>query len=97
MLNVTAAANSTRLLLSWQRPEGDLDSLVIELATNGTGRWRSALPPDATQVSVDQLTPGRAYTAVVASHSGALASQSEASFRTGQPPPAALCPDLWWS
>lgn len=86
MLNITADANSTRLLLSWQRPEGDLDSLVIKLATNGTDRWLSALPPDATQVTVDQLTPGRMYTAVVASHSGALTSQSEATFRTGQPP-----------
>lgn len=85
-MNITADANSTRLLLSWQRPEGDLDSLVIKLSPNGTGRWQSALPPDATQVMVDQLTPGRMYTAVVASHSGALASQSEATFRTGQPP-----------
>lgn len=90
MFNITADATSTRLLLSWQRPEGDLDSLVITLASNGTSRWRSAQPPDAAQVTVDQLTPGWTYTATVASWRGGLANQSEATFRTGEPPPPPL-------
>lgn len=82
--NITANVNSTCLLLSWQQPDGDLDSLVVALSTNGTGFWETTLPPDATEVAVDQLTPGSAYQVVVTSRSGELTNQSETSVRTGE-------------
>lgn len=81
--NITADFNSTCLLLSWQQPDGDLDSLVVTLWTNGTGFWETTLPPDATEVAVDQLTPGSAYQVVVMSRSGKLTNQSETTVRTG--------------
>lgn len=84
MLNITAHVNGTRLLLSWQQPEGDLDSLVIKLAANGSAQRQSAVPPDATEVTVDRLTPGSLYKVVMVSRSGKLANQSESSFRTGR-------------
>lgn len=83
--NFTAAhSNSTSFSLSWQQPEGDLDALVVSLPTNGTSRWETTLPPDATEVAVDQLTPGSAYQVVVTSRSGELTNQSEITVRTGE-------------
>lgn len=85
MLNITAdGSGSTRARLSWQRPEGDLDALVVKLSANGTDLWRSALPPDATEVAVDELTPGWTYGVVMVSSSGKLSNQSETSFSTGE-------------
>ncbi|KAI3366824.1 hypothetical protein L3Q82_009233, partial [Scortum barcoo] len=82
-------SNSTSLSLSWQQPEGDLDALIVTLATNDTSRWETMLPPDATEVTVSQLTPGSAYQVAVASKSGGLTSQSELTVRTA-PAAAAL-------
>lgn len=82
--NITADSNSTSLSLSWQQPDGDLDTLVVTLSTNGTSRWETTLPPDATEVAVDQLTPGSAYQVVVTSRSGKLTNQSEITVRTGE-------------
>lgn len=82
-INVTADCNSTRLSLSWQQPEGDLDALVVTLSTNGTSCWETTLPPDATEVVIDQLTPSSAYQVVVMSRSGKLTNQSETTIRTG--------------
>uniref|UniRef100_A0A4W6D1H1 protein-tyrosine-phosphatase n=1 Tax=Lates calcarifer TaxID=8187 RepID=A0A4W6D1H1_LATCA len=76
--NLTAdSSNSTSLLLSWQRPKGDLDALTITLSTNGTSHWETTLAPDATEVAIDQLTPGSPYQVSVTSRSGKLTSQSE--------------------
>lgn len=84
-MNVTAdGSSSTGALLSWQRPEGDLDALEVKVSSNGTDLWRSTLPTNATEVEVDQLTPGCAYRVVVVTSSGLLSSQSESSFRTGE-------------
>ncbi|KAF1372106.1 hypothetical protein PFLUV_G00261460 [Perca fluviatilis] len=82
--NLTADySDSSSLLLSWQRPAGDLDELVAAVvSTNGTSRWETTLPPDATEVAVDQLTPGSAYRVAVTSRSGKLTSQSEITVRT---------------
>ncbi|XP_028426103.1 receptor-type tyrosine-protein phosphatase beta isoform X2 [Perca flavescens] len=80
-----AYSDSTSLLLSWQRPAGDLDALVaavVGVLTNGTSRWETTLPPDTTRVAVDQLTPGSAYRVAVTSRSGKLTSQSEITVRT---------------
>ncbi|XP_056280554.1 receptor-type tyrosine-protein phosphatase beta isoform X2 [Pseudoliparis swirei] len=79
--------NSTSLLLSWQRPDGDLDTLIVALSTNGTASWMATLLPNVTEVAVDQLTPGSAYQVEVTSRSGPLTSQSEFTVRTG---PAAV-------
>ncbi|KAM9335025.1 receptor-type tyrosine-protein phosphatase beta [Symphorus nematophorus] len=81
--NLTAAfSNSTSLLLSWQQPKGDLDALIITLSTNATNHWETTLPLDATEVAVDQLTPGSAYQLTVMSRSGKLTNQSETTVRT---------------
>lgn len=82
-VNVTADCNGTSLLLSWQQPEGDLDALVVTLSTNGTTCWEATLPPNTTEVVVDQLTPSSAYQVVVTSRSGKLTNQSETTIRTG--------------
>lgn len=84
VVNITADGTGTSARLSWQRPEGDLDALAVKLAANGTDVWRSTLPPDATEVAVDQLTPGCTYAVVMVSSSGKLSNQSESSFRTGE-------------
>lgn len=83
-MNLTADANSTSLALTWQRPDGDLDALVVKLTTNRSDLWRSTLPPDATEVTVDGLTQGSTYELVMVSRSGNLTNQSEHTFRTGE-------------
>ncbi|KAM8739685.1 receptor-type tyrosine-protein phosphatase beta [Acanthopagrus schlegelii] len=80
--NVTADYNSTCLSLSWQQPEGDLDLLVVTISANDTSRRETTLPPNATEVTIDQLTPGSAYQVVVTSRSGELTNQSEVTVRT---------------
>uniref|UniRef100_H3C9X6 protein-tyrosine-phosphatase n=1 Tax=Tetraodon nigroviridis TaxID=99883 RepID=H3C9X6_TETNG len=81
--NITAdASGGTRVRLSWQRPQGDLDALVVRLAANGTDVWRATLPPNATEVWVDELRPGWTYGVAVVSRSGQRSSQSESSFGT---------------
>ncbi|XP_068442248.1 receptor-type tyrosine-protein phosphatase beta-like [Clinocottus analis] len=83
VVNLTADhGNGTSLTLSWQRPEGDLDGLLVVLWTNGTASWEAALPPDQTELAVHQLTPGSAYRVEVTTRSGVLTSQSEATVRT---------------
>uniref|UniRef100_A0A673A5V4 protein-tyrosine-phosphatase n=1 Tax=Sphaeramia orbicularis TaxID=375764 RepID=A0A673A5V4_9TELE len=61
---------------------GDLDALVVTISLNGTKLWEMTLPPDATQVTSDHLTPGSAYQVVVISKSGGLTNQSEITVRT---------------
>uniref|UniRef100_A0A3B4UK47 protein-tyrosine-phosphatase n=1 Tax=Seriola dumerili TaxID=41447 RepID=A0A3B4UK47_SERDU len=79
----TDFSNSTSLLLSWQRPKGDLDALIVTLfSTNGTSRWETTLPSDATEVAIHQLTPGSTYQVAVTSRSGELTSQSESTVST---------------
>uniref|UniRef100_A0A673A7T7 Protein tyrosine phosphatase receptor type B n=1 Tax=Sphaeramia orbicularis TaxID=375764 RepID=A0A673A7T7_9TELE len=73
---------SDQLHFSWQQPEGDLDALVVTISLNGTKLWEMTLPPDATQVTSDHLTPGSAYQVVVISKSGGLTNQSEITVRT---------------
>lgn len=91
MLNISADGGSTGARLSWQRPQGDLDALEVKVSANGTDLWRSALPPDATEVAVDELMPGWTYGVVVVSSSGKLSNQSETSFSTGELfPPSCL-------
>ncbi|XP_023118290.2 receptor-type tyrosine-protein phosphatase beta [Amphiprion ocellaris] len=81
--NVTVDdSNATSLRLSWQRPDGDLDALVVAVSSNQTRVWEMILPPNATEVAVRQLTPGSAYRVAVTSRSGGLTSQSETSIRT---------------
>uniref|UniRef100_A0A3P8U601 protein-tyrosine-phosphatase n=1 Tax=Amphiprion percula TaxID=161767 RepID=A0A3P8U601_AMPPE len=76
--NVTVDdSNATSLRLSWQRPDGDLDALVVAVSSNQTRVWEMILPPNATEVAVRQLTPGSAYRVAVTSRSGGLTSQSE--------------------
>lgn len=82
--NISANSSGTGARLSWQQPEGDLDALAVKVTSNGTDLWRATLPPDATEVTVDQLTPGWTYGVVVVTSSGKLSSQSESSFRTGE-------------
>ncbi|XP_041636404.1 receptor-type tyrosine-protein phosphatase beta [Cheilinus undulatus] len=88
--NLTATNNnSTSVLLSWQLPEGNLDTLVVVVSTNGTSHTDMMLPPNATEVGVDQLTPGSAYQVTVMTRSGKLTNQSVITIRTA-PAPASL-------
>uniref|UniRef100_A0A8C9ZBW2 protein-tyrosine-phosphatase n=1 Tax=Sander lucioperca TaxID=283035 RepID=A0A8C9ZBW2_SANLU len=87
--NLTADYNnSTSLLLSWQRPAGDLDALFATVSSNGTSRWETTLPPDAMEVAVDQLTPGSAYRVAVTSRSGKLTTPAAASLLSLSPSPS---------
>lgn len=81
--------NSTSLLLSWQKPKGDLDALIVTLTSNGTRLWETTLPGNITEVTIHQLTPGSAYQLTVTSRSGRLTNQSEITVRTA-PAPASL-------
>lgn len=93
MSNITAdGSGGTGARLSWQRPQGDLDALAVKVSADGADLWRATLPPDATEVAVDQLTPGRTYGVVMVSRRGKLSSQSESSFSTGELPPL---PPVW--
>lgn len=76
--------NSTTLLLSWQKPKGDLDALIVTLTYNGTRLWETTLPGNVTEVTIHQLTPGSAYQLTVTSRSGRLTNQSEITVRTGE-------------
>lgn len=76
--------NGTSLWLSWQQPKGDLDAVTIAVSTNGVSHWNTTLPPNVTEVTVDQLTPGSAYQIAVVSKSGKLKNQSEITVRTGE-------------
>ncbi|XP_061770385.1 receptor-type tyrosine-protein phosphatase beta [Nerophis ophidion] len=87
--NLSADSNSTSLWLSWKRPEGDVDALVVSLRSNNTSEHKTSLPPDATGSVIDQLTPGSAYQVTVTSRSGELLNQSEVRARTA-PAPASL-------
>ncbi|XP_067345749.1 receptor-type tyrosine-protein phosphatase beta isoform X2 [Channa argus] len=78
--------NSTSVWLSWLQPQGDLDALVVSIWTNGTVHWETMLQPVATDLFVDQLTPGSAYRVTVTSKSGELRNQSEISARTAPAP-----------
>lgn len=69
--------------MSWRRPDGDLDAVVVSVLGNDTSRWTATLAPDATNVSLGQLTPGTAYLVSVQSRSGRLTNQSEVPIRTG--------------
>lgn len=74
--------NSTTLLLSWQQPEGDLDALIITVLTNSSRVWGTVIPPNATQVNIDALTPGSIYNVAVVSSSQGLSNQSVITVRT---------------
>ncbi|CAJ1054300.1 receptor-type tyrosine-protein phosphatase beta-like [Xyrichtys novacula] len=81
--NLTVSrSNSTSVLLSWQQPQGDLDEQIVTLSPNDTDRREITLPSDATEVTVDQLTPGSAYQVKVTTRSGKLTDQSEITART---------------
>uniref|UniRef100_A0A3B4ATL7 Fibronectin type-III domain-containing protein n=1 Tax=Periophthalmus magnuspinnatus TaxID=409849 RepID=A0A3B4ATL7_9GOBI len=69
--------NSTSLLLSWQQPEGDLDTLIITVFTSDTRVWETHLLPNATQVNINNLTPGTSYKITMMSSIQGLSNQSE--------------------
>lgn len=81
--DIISQPNGTALLVSWRRPDGDLDAVVVSVLGNDTSRWTATLAPDATNVSLGQLNPGTSYLVSVQSRSGRLTNQSEASIRTG--------------
>lgn len=81
--NVVSQPDGAALLVTWQRPDGDLDAVVVSLLANDTSHWTATLPPDATKVSLGQLTPGTGYLVSVQSRSGRLTNQSDTSVRTG--------------
>lgn len=81
--NIVAQPDGAALLVMWQRPDGDLDAVVVSVLGNDTSHWTATLAPDATKVSLGHLTPGTAYFVSVQSRSGQLTNQSETSIRTG--------------
>ncbi|XP_057710524.1 receptor-type tyrosine-protein phosphatase beta isoform X2 [Corythoichthys intestinalis] len=85
-----ASANGTGLRLSWRRPEGAADALLVSLRSDADpGPRRTRLLPDAVEVTVDGLTPGAAYRATVSTRSGELLNGSEIDTRAA-PAPASL-------
>lgn len=82
--NITVDNNSTSLWLSWKRPEGDVDALVVTLSCNGSIIQETTLPRDATDISAHQLTPGSEYQVVMMSVSNGLTNQSEITVKTGE-------------
>uniref|UniRef100_A0A3Q2EEM7 Fibronectin type-III domain-containing protein n=1 Tax=Cyprinodon variegatus TaxID=28743 RepID=A0A3Q2EEM7_CYPVA len=87
--NITSENNATSLRLSWQRPEGDIDAVVVTFSSNDTFFRETTQLPNATEVAAYQLTPGSAYRVELMSVSGALTNQSEVIVRTA-PAPATL-------
>lgn len=81
--DITGRADGDALQVSWRRPDGDLDAVVVNVSANGSKLWTTTLAPDTTNVSLGQVTPGTSYLMSVQSRSGQLTNQSEASVRTG--------------
>uniref|UniRef100_A0A3B3XXJ2 protein-tyrosine-phosphatase n=1 Tax=Poecilia mexicana TaxID=48701 RepID=A0A3B3XXJ2_9TELE len=90
--NVTSENNGTSLQLSWQRPEGDVDAVVVTFFDNDTIIQETTQPGNATEVAAYQLTPGSAYQVEVMSVSSSLTNQSKLTVRTA--PAAASCLQL---
>uniref|UniRef100_A0A3B3TMT4 protein-tyrosine-phosphatase n=1 Tax=Poecilia latipinna TaxID=48699 RepID=A0A3B3TMT4_9TELE len=80
--NVTSENNGTSLRLSWQRPEGDVDAVVVTFFDNDTIIQETTQPGNATEVTAYQLTPGSAYQVEVMSVSSSLTNQSKLTVRT---------------
>lgn len=81
--NITVVdKSSTSYSLWWQLPQGDLDTLTVTVFAGDTRVWETVLPPDATQVTIDKLTPGMTYRVAVTSSSHGLTNQSKISVRT---------------
>ena len=71
------------LVSSWERPQGDLDGVVVTLTSEGSTPQERTLPLDTTEIIFDHLTAGRAYQISVTTMSGELTSQSTATALTG--------------
>uniref|UniRef100_A0A3Q2QMI8 protein-tyrosine-phosphatase n=1 Tax=Fundulus heteroclitus TaxID=8078 RepID=A0A3Q2QMI8_FUNHE len=88
--NITSESNATSLRLSWQRPEGDVDAVVVTFSCNDTFNPPTTRPGDVTHVAAYQLTPGTAYQVEVMSVSGTLTNQSKTTVRTAPAPASRL-------
>ncbi|XP_075900111.1 receptor-type tyrosine-protein phosphatase beta [Nelusetta ayraudi] len=87
--DIIGRADGATLQVSWRRPDGDLDDVVVSVSANGSSQWTATLVPDTTNVSLGHVTPGTVYLVSVQSRSGELTNQSEAFIRT-VPAPATL-------
>lgn len=81
--DIIGRADGATFHVSWRRPDGDLDAVVVSVSANGSNHWTATLVPDTTNVSLGHLTPGTVYLVSVQSRSGRLTNQSEAFIRTG--------------
>lgn len=81
--DIIGRADGATLQVSWRRPDGDLDDVVVSVSANGSSQWTATLVPDTTNVSLGHVTPGTVYLVSVQSRSGELTNQSEAFIRTG--------------
>ncbi|XP_012724109.2 receptor-type tyrosine-protein phosphatase beta [Fundulus heteroclitus] len=88
--NITSESNATSLRLSWQRPEGDVDAVVVTFSCNDTFNPPTTQPGDVTDVAAYQLTPGTAYQVEVMSVSGTLTNQSKTTVWTAPAPASRL-------
>ncbi|XP_077400603.1 receptor-type tyrosine-protein phosphatase beta isoform X2 [Vanacampus margaritifer] len=79
--NLTATADGAALLLSWRHPAGDVDALEVSLRSDDSSPRRMILHPNATEVTVNGVTPGLAYRVTVSSRSGELHNSSEIDAR----------------
>ncbi|XP_077450252.1 receptor-type tyrosine-protein phosphatase beta [Stigmatopora argus] len=88
--NLTAVAKGAALRLSWRRPEGAADALLVSVRSDADPEARlTSVLPDAVGVTVDGLTPGLAYRVTVDTRSGELLNASEIDARAA-PAPASL-------
>lgn len=81
--DIIGRAEGATLQVSWRRPDGDLDDVVVSVSANGSSQWTATLVPNTTNVSLGHVTPGTVYLVSVQSRSGELTNQSEAFIRTG--------------
>ncbi|XP_077565723.1 receptor-type tyrosine-protein phosphatase beta [Stigmatopora nigra] len=88
--NLTAVAEGAALRLSWRRPEGAADALLVNVKSDADNDARQmSVLPDADGVTVDGLTPGQVYHVTVDTRSGELLNSSEIDTRAA-PAPATL-------
>ncbi|XP_073411626.1 receptor-type tyrosine-protein phosphatase beta isoform X1 [Dendrobates tinctorius] len=81
-LSVLNEGSSTKLKVRWKTPRGKLDSYNITLSWKGSIKQSRTLNSASTEVTFNDLTPGRLYQVVVTSISGELSADKMANGRT---------------
>ncbi|KAG8577865.1 hypothetical protein GDO81_010317 [Engystomops pustulosus] len=81
-LSVLNEGSSTKLKVRWKPPLGKLDSYNITLSEKGTSKYSRTLNAASTEVTFEDLTPGRLYQVNVTCIAGDLSTDKMAIGRT---------------